>query len=294
MGGIIEGGYRSGMRCSDLPPVSEQAARPAAPAGPWTVRPPIAGAGIFAAVLTLDIVLKSWAQESLAEPVCLASWMCLAVQHNPGLFLGMVALTPESAVSVAHWLALPPALAWLGWRLLTPGQHAGDRLLRTGGRRSGRQSCGSCRGSGDRLCRVRSDHRRTMGVREPRGFRAGGRRGLAGGVALAPPQAEAVLAGACVRECMTGSARLAIGEPHPHSASRPPDRPGSGALPVAPSRTRRAGGETDEIPCLSSRPRVPLGRRVAGKSSSVNRLFRSPDHHRFQAAFLIHCVHVIP
>ena len=94
-------------------------ALPAAPPRPWTVRPPVAGAGIFVAVLTLDIVLKRWAQESLAEPVCLVSWMCLAVQHNPGLFLGMMPLTPDSTVSAAHWLALPPTLAWLGWRLLT-------------------------------------------------------------------------------------------------------------------------------------------------------------------------------
>lgn len=108
------------MRGDDLPPVAPmQAVLPEVATGPWTARPPVAGAGIFVAVLTLDIVLKGWAQESLSEPVCLASWVCLAVQHNPGLFLGMVPLTPESAVSTAHWLALPPALAWLGWRLLT-------------------------------------------------------------------------------------------------------------------------------------------------------------------------------
>ena len=85
----------------------------------WTVRPSVAGAGIFAAVLTLDIVLKGWAQESLAAPVCVTSWMCLAVQHNPGLFLGMVPLTPGSMVSAMHWLAVAPALGWLGWRVLT-------------------------------------------------------------------------------------------------------------------------------------------------------------------------------
>lgn len=108
------------MRRSDLLSVaSVQAVRSAAPPRPWTVRPPVAGAGIFVAVLTLDIVLKSWAQESLEEPVCVTSWMCLAVQHNPGLFLGMMPLTPDSTVSAAHWLALPPTLAWLGWRLLT-------------------------------------------------------------------------------------------------------------------------------------------------------------------------------
>lgn len=70
-------------------------------------------------MLTLDVVLKGWARESLAVPVCLTSWMCLAVQHNSGLFLGTVPLAPDSMVSVMHWLALPPVLAWLGWRLLT-------------------------------------------------------------------------------------------------------------------------------------------------------------------------------
>ena len=83
------------------------------------VRPWVAGVGVFVAVLTLDTVLKGWAEESLAVPVCIASWMCLAVQHNPGLFLGMVPLAPDSTVSALHWLALPPVLAWLGWRVLT-------------------------------------------------------------------------------------------------------------------------------------------------------------------------------
>ena len=70
-------------------------------------------------MLTLDIVLKGWARESLAVPVCLTSWMCLAVQHNPGLFLGTVPLTPGSTVSAMHWLTVAPAMGWLGWRLLT-------------------------------------------------------------------------------------------------------------------------------------------------------------------------------
>ena len=98
---------------------STPTALPVAPPGPWTVRPSVAGAGIFAAVLTLDIVLKGWARESLAAPVCVTSWMCLAVQHNPGLFLGMVPLTPGSMVSAMHWLAAAPVLGWLGWRALT-------------------------------------------------------------------------------------------------------------------------------------------------------------------------------
>ena len=108
------------MRSSGFQPVtSTPAASPAPRVRPWTVRPPVAGVVIFVAVLTLDVVLKSWAEESLAEPVCLASWMCLAVLHNPGLFLGMVPLAPGSMVSAVYWLALPPVLAWLGWRLLT-------------------------------------------------------------------------------------------------------------------------------------------------------------------------------
>ena len=86
---------------------------------PWTVRPWVAGVGIFVAVLTLDTMLKGWAQESLATPVCAMSWMCLAVHHNPGLFLGMVPMAPDSTLSALHWLVLPLVLAWLGWRVLT-------------------------------------------------------------------------------------------------------------------------------------------------------------------------------
>ena len=108
------------MRSSGLHSgTSVPAAFPALRVRPWTVRPSVAGAGIFAAVLTLDIVLKGWAQESLAAPVCVTSWMCLAVQHNPGLFLGMVPLTPGSMMSAMHWSAVAPALGWLGWRVLT-------------------------------------------------------------------------------------------------------------------------------------------------------------------------------
>ena len=108
------------MRGSDLLSVTTMQARSSPVRDrPWTVRPWVAGVGIFVAVLTLDAVLKVWAQQSLATPVCVTSWMCLAVQHNPGLFLGMVPLAPDSLVSALHWLALPPVLAWLGWRLLT-------------------------------------------------------------------------------------------------------------------------------------------------------------------------------
>ena len=82
-------------------------------------RPWIAGVGIFVAVLTLDAVIKDWAQVSLATPVCATSWMCLAVQHNSGLFMGMVPLDPDSTVSTLHWLGLPLVLAWIGWRVLT-------------------------------------------------------------------------------------------------------------------------------------------------------------------------------
>ena len=96
-----------------------QAAYPAVRDRAWSVRPWVAGVGIFVAVLTLDAVLKGWAQESLAAPVCVTSWMCLAVHHNPGLFLGMVPLAPDSTLSAMHWLAVTPVLAWLGWRLLT-------------------------------------------------------------------------------------------------------------------------------------------------------------------------------
>ena len=83
------------------------------------VRPWIAGVATFVAVLTMDVVLKDWALESLAVPVCLTSWMCLAVQYNSGMFLGTVSLAPDSMVSAVHWLMVMPILAWLGWRLLT-------------------------------------------------------------------------------------------------------------------------------------------------------------------------------
>ena len=106
------------MRGSDLLSVTTMQAGSSV-VRPWSVRPWVGGVGIFVAVLTLDIVLKGWAQESLAAPVCITSWMCLAVQHNPGFFLGMVPLAPGSMVSAIHWLAVTPVLAWLGWRLLT-------------------------------------------------------------------------------------------------------------------------------------------------------------------------------
>ena len=86
---------------------------------PWSVRPWVAGVGIFVALLTLDALLKGWARESLVAPVCATSWMCLAVQYNSGLFLGMAPLVPGTTVSALHWLMVPPVLAWLGWRVRT-------------------------------------------------------------------------------------------------------------------------------------------------------------------------------
>ena len=83
------------------------------------VRPWIAGLATFVAVLTIDVALKDWALESLAVPVCLTTWMCLAVQYNSGLFLGTVTLTPDSMVTAVHWLMVTPVLAWLAWRVLT-------------------------------------------------------------------------------------------------------------------------------------------------------------------------------
>ena len=86
---------------------------------PWSVRPWVAGVGVFVALLTLDALLKGWARELLVAPVCATSWMCLAVQYNSGLFLGMAPLVPGTTVSALHWLMVPPTLAWLGWRALT-------------------------------------------------------------------------------------------------------------------------------------------------------------------------------
>ena len=141
-----------------------QAAYPAVRDRPWSARPWVAGVGIFVAVLTLDAVLKAWAQESLAAPVCVTSWMCLAVHHNPGLFLGMVPMAPDSTLSALHWLVVPPVLAWLGWRVLTLDRVPFNACyaLVAGGLVG--NLVGPCRGSGDRLCRVRPDHRREVGV----------------------------------------------------------------------------------------------------------------------------------
>ena len=122
MAGRVSGNCHSGMRGSDLLSVTTttmQARSSAVRDRPWSARPWVAGVGIFVAVLTLDAMLKAWAQESLATPVCVTSWMCLAVHHNPGLFLGMVPMAPDSTLSALHWLVLPPVLAWLGWRVLT-------------------------------------------------------------------------------------------------------------------------------------------------------------------------------
>ena len=85
----------------------------------WGVRPWVTGVGLFVAVLTMDALLEGWARESLTAPICATSWMCLAVQYNSGLFLGMVTLESGSAAWALHWLMVPPVLAWLCWRVLT-------------------------------------------------------------------------------------------------------------------------------------------------------------------------------
>ena len=136
-----------------------QAAYPAVRDRPWSARPWVAGVGIFVAVLTLDAVLKGWAQESLATPVCATSWMCLAVHHNPGLFLGMVPMAPDSTLSALHWLVVPPGPRVAGLARAHAGPRAVQCLLRTGRRRPGRQSRGPRRGRSGRLPRPRSGHR---------------------------------------------------------------------------------------------------------------------------------------
>ena len=74
---------------------------------------------IALAVLILDIILKEWAQGSLVAPICLTTWMCLAVQHNPGLFLGLMPIVPGTVLDVLHWLTMPVAMVWISWRMLT-------------------------------------------------------------------------------------------------------------------------------------------------------------------------------
>ena len=79
------------------------------------ISPGILASAICAGVLWTDVVIKQWAENALTEPVHITSWLCLAIQHNAGLFLGAV---PVASVPVMHWLFLGAAILGLGWRML--------------------------------------------------------------------------------------------------------------------------------------------------------------------------------
>ena len=67
---------------------------------------------VFAAVLSIDLVTKAWADAALTEPVRIADWLYLMLHHNSGLFLGMV------PVSAGYWVCVCAATGWFGWRAL--------------------------------------------------------------------------------------------------------------------------------------------------------------------------------
>lgn len=85
--------------------------------------PGILALAICAGVLWTDVALKQWAENTLTEPAFITSWLCLALQHNAGLFLGTFLVAP---VAPAYWFFLGAAVLGLGWRTV------GARSLATG------------------------------------------------------------------------------------------------------------------------------------------------------------------
>ena len=79
------------------------------------ISPGILALVIFAGVLWTDVAFKQWAQVALTEPIRVTAWLCLALKHNTGMFLGAL---PVASVSLAHWLFLGAALVCLGWRMV--------------------------------------------------------------------------------------------------------------------------------------------------------------------------------
>lgn len=73
---------------------------------------------MFVAVLALDACLKAAAREFITEPVCGATWLCLSVVYNNGIFGGLAPIVPGSLISNLYWLVLPPAVLWMAWRVL--------------------------------------------------------------------------------------------------------------------------------------------------------------------------------
>ena len=67
---------------------------------------------VFAAVSSVDLVTKAWAEAALTEPVRIADWLYLMHHHNSGMFLGVV------PVSTGYWVWVCAAAGWFGWRAL--------------------------------------------------------------------------------------------------------------------------------------------------------------------------------
>lgn len=88
-----------------------------------SLRPGTLALAICTGVLWTDVALKHWAENALAEPVLITSWLCLALQYNSGLFLGALPVAP---VALPHWLFLGAAILGLLWRTV------GARSLATG------------------------------------------------------------------------------------------------------------------------------------------------------------------
>ena len=63
-------------------------------------------------MLGLDVTAKAWAATSLTDPVRIADWVYLMLQHNVGMFLGTV------PVSAEYWVGVFAAMGWFGWRAL--------------------------------------------------------------------------------------------------------------------------------------------------------------------------------
>ena len=64
---------------------------------------------VFAAVLSIDLVTKTWAAAALTEPVRIADGLYLMHRYNSGLFLGTL------PVSTGYWVCVCAALGWFGW-----------------------------------------------------------------------------------------------------------------------------------------------------------------------------------
>ena len=74
---------------------------------------------VFAGFFVADVALKVWAQEALAQPVVLASWLVLVLHYNPEIVFGWL---PLDWMGVLFPFMLLPAFCWLGWRMMCSSQ----------------------------------------------------------------------------------------------------------------------------------------------------------------------------